>query len=242
MFTVTDSVTNKSARASRRSIPYAYVARDGVPKTQHFWVAARRLCRRRRRIAERSELRRFQGRRHAAQDLHRRPAAGSASPTSTGWRPSSRRRTKASTASYSAKPFRDARRPIRRIIASARACHRARRHADRDAAPVRRREGFRHAPHLRAQDAGIQRFDLAIDWGWFITITQPLFWLLDQLYRYIGNFGLAILVAHRHRQADLLPHRQCPIQIDGQDEEGPAGDGAHQGALQGRPAEAASRR
>ena len=39
----------------------------------------------------------------------------------------------------------------------------------------------------------IQRFDLAIDWGWFIIITQPLFWLLDQLYHYLGNFGLAIL-------------------------------------------------
>jgi YidC/Oxa1 family membrane protein insertase len=40
---------------------------------------------------------------------------------------------------------------------------------------------------------GIARFDLAIDWGWFIFITQPVFWLLDQLFRYIGNFGLAIL-------------------------------------------------
>jgi YidC/Oxa1 family membrane protein insertase len=40
---------------------------------------------------------------------------------------------------------------------------------------------------------GVTRFDLAIDWGWFIIITQPLFWLLDQLFRYLGNFGLAIL-------------------------------------------------
>jgi len=40
---------------------------------------------------------------------------------------------------------------------------------------------------------GITRFDLAVDWGWFIFITQPLFWVLDQLVRYLGNFGLAIL-------------------------------------------------
>ena len=40
---------------------------------------------------------------------------------------------------------------------------------------------------------GIQRFDLAVDWGWFIFITQPLFWVLDQLFHYLGNFGLAIL-------------------------------------------------
>ena len=26
------------------------------------------------------------------------------------------------------------------------------------------------------------RGSIAIDWGWFIFITQPIFWLLDQLY------------------------------------------------------------
>jgi YidC/Oxa1 family membrane protein insertase len=48
---------------------------------------------------------------------------------------------------------------------------------------------------IRAYEHGmnIARFDLAIDWGWFIIITQPLFWLLDQLYLMLGNFGLAIL-------------------------------------------------
>jgi YidC/Oxa1 family membrane protein insertase len=41
---------------------------------------------------------------------------------------------------------------------------------------------------------GIARFDLAVDWGWFLFITQPLFWILDQLFHYLGNFGIAILV------------------------------------------------
>jgi len=41
---------------------------------------------------------------------------------------------------------------------------------------------------------GIQRFDLAIDWGWFIFFTKPIFLLLDFFYHYIGNFGLAILL------------------------------------------------
>ncbi len=40
----------------------------------------------------------------------------------------------------------------------------------------------------------ISRFDNAVDWGWFWFITQPLFWLLDQFYKLIGNFGLAILM------------------------------------------------
>jgi YidC/Oxa1 family membrane protein insertase len=40
----------------------------------------------------------------------------------------------------------------------------------------------------------IPRFELLIDWGWFYFITKPLFKLIDWLYRFLGNFGLAILV------------------------------------------------
>ena len=41
---------------------------------------------------------------------------------------------------------------------------------------------------------GIAGFDKAVDWGWFWFITQPLFWLLDVFYKFIGNFGIAILM------------------------------------------------
>ncbi|HXL70677.1 MAG TPA: membrane protein insertase YidC, partial [Rhizomicrobium sp.] len=41
---------------------------------------------------------------------------------------------------------------------------------------------------------GIVRFDNAVDWGWFWFLTQPLFWLLDIFYKFIGNFGIAILM------------------------------------------------
>ncbi|MBB4101572.1 membrane protein insertase YidC [Allorhizobium borbori] len=40
----------------------------------------------------------------------------------------------------------------------------------------------------------IPRFDLMIDWGWFYFITKPMFKMMDFFYRYIGNFGLAILL------------------------------------------------
>jgi YidC/Oxa1 family membrane protein insertase len=39
----------------------------------------------------------------------------------------------------------------------------------------------------------IPQFDLLIDWGWFYFITKPLFQLIDWLFRFLGNFGLAIL-------------------------------------------------
>ncbi len=41
---------------------------------------------------------------------------------------------------------------------------------------------------------GIKKFNLMIDWGWFYFITQPMFWLIDTIYRYVGNFGVAILI------------------------------------------------
>jgi YidC/Oxa1 family membrane protein insertase len=45
-----------------------------------------------------------------------------------------------------------------------------------------------------AADFGIDRFDLAVDWGWFAFLTKPIFIALDYFYRLLGNFGLAILL------------------------------------------------
>ncbi len=50
-----------------------------------------------------------------------------------------------------------------------------------------------HKIQAYEQDLGIRQFDLMIDWGWFYFITKPMFFLIDWLYRALGNFGLAIL-------------------------------------------------
>lgn len=39
----------------------------------------------------------------------------------------------------------------------------------------------------------IDRFDLAIDWGWFYFLTKPIFHAMHWLNGILGNFGLAIL-------------------------------------------------
>jgi len=39
----------------------------------------------------------------------------------------------------------------------------------------------------------ITHFDNAVDWGMLFFLTRPFFWVLDHLYRLFGNFGLAIL-------------------------------------------------
>jgi len=41
---------------------------------------------------------------------------------------------------------------------------------------------------------GIKQFELLIDWGWFYFITKPMFYLIDWIYKFSGNFGVAILV------------------------------------------------
>jgi YidC/Oxa1 family membrane protein insertase len=41
---------------------------------------------------------------------------------------------------------------------------------------------------------GLNRFELLIDWGWFYFVTKPMFLALDWLFRYFGNFGIAILL------------------------------------------------
>lgn len=36
-------------------------------------------------------------------------------------------------------------------------------------------------------------FDRAVDFGWFFFLTKPLFLILDTIFRFVGNFGIAIL-------------------------------------------------
>ncbi len=45
-----------------------------------------------------------------------------------------------------------------------------------------------------AATLGIKKFNLMIDWGWFYFITQPMYWLIDTIYKFVGNFGVAILI------------------------------------------------
>ena len=40
---------------------------------------------------------------------------------------------------------------------------------------------------------GITHFDLAVDFGWFYFLTKPIFYIIEWLHGFLGNFGLAIL-------------------------------------------------
>jgi YidC/Oxa1 family membrane protein insertase len=44
------------------------------------------------------------------------------------------------------------------------------------------------------QKLGFNRFDLAVDFGWFYFLTKPLFYALEFFHQILGNLGLAILL------------------------------------------------
>lgn len=52
---------------------------------------------------------------------------------------------------------------------------------------------------------GIQRLDLAIDFGWFYFLTKPFFYILQWLHGMVGNFGIAILIMTVFLRGLLFP-------------------------------------
>ncbi len=52
---------------------------------------------------------------------------------------------------------------------------------------------------------GIEKFELLIDWGWFYFITRPLFYLIDFIHKYVGNFGVTILIVTVFVKAAMFP-------------------------------------
>ena len=45
-----------------------------------------------------------------------------------------------------------------------------------------------------AANQNIEKLDLVIDWGWFYFFTKPLFFIVDYLFKFSGNFGIAIVL------------------------------------------------
>ncbi len=44
-----------------------------------------------------------------------------------------------------------------------------------------------------AKEYDAKLFDRAVDFGWFYFLTKPFFFIIEFLYKFLGNFGLAIL-------------------------------------------------
>ena len=55
------------------------------------------------------------------------------------------------------------------------------------------------------EEAGIPRFDLSIDFGWYYFLTKPFLYFLGWLYNLIGNMGIVILVFATLIRLAMLP-------------------------------------
>ena len=55
------------------------------------------------------------------------------------------------------------------------------------------------------QSGGVDRFIDSIDWGWFFFLTKPIFWLLHELNKLIGNMGISIISLTLIIKAALFP-------------------------------------
>jgi YidC/Oxa1 family membrane protein insertase len=190
MFTVTDEVANRS-NAQATLYPYAYVARDGVPQSQHYWVLHEGF------VGVGDGSLKDPG----YDDFKDQNAPPQTFKSTGGWLGITDKywmaaiippQNESMDAGYRATPYQ----------AGAKSYQADYRLGPRNLRPGATVSVVHHIfagakvfDTIRTYEhaMNIQRFDLAIDWGWFIIITQPLFWLLDQLYRNIGNFGLAIL-------------------------------------------------
>jgi YidC/Oxa1 family membrane protein insertase len=56
--------------------------------------------------------------------------------------------------------------------------------------------GAKTVPLLNAykHTLGVPAFDDAVDWGFLMILTKPIFTLLEYFYQHVGNFGVAILM------------------------------------------------
>ena len=67
--------------------------------------------------------------------------------------------------------------------------------------------GAKRVEVLRAYEdqLGATDFDKAVDWGNFYFLTRPFFWLLENFYKLVGNFGIAIMLTTVVVKALLFP-------------------------------------
>jgi len=190
MFTVRDSVRNASGTAFTL-YPYASVAREGVPKSQHYWVLHEGFVG----VANGSL-------KDASYDDFKNDNTPPNSFSSTGgWGGITDKYWMAAVVPPQNQAFDGEYRATRREDGAKiywvdyRLGARTLGPGASLAVAHRLFAGAKVVDILRTYEHrdGIVRFDLAVDWGWFIFFTQPLFWVLDQLFHYLGNFGLAIL-------------------------------------------------
>jgi len=189
MFTVSDAVTNKTATKAVL-YPYAYVARDGVPASKNYWVLHEGFV-----GVAGGTLK------DAKYDDFKDDKPPQIFNSTGGWLGITDKYWMAAVVPPQNATFDGAYRAT--PLGNKKAYQADYRLEPRTIAPGATTTLTQHlfagakvVATLRDYQTrlGIDKFDLAIDWGWFWFFTRPIFWLLDIFYHFIGNFGVAILL------------------------------------------------
>jgi YidC/Oxa1 family membrane protein insertase len=187
MFTVKDRVENKSA-APVSLTPYGVVARYGTPTTLGYYILHEGLIGV---VNDELQAVHYADQDKAVQTSFEKSTGGWVGMTDKYWAATViPDQTKPFTAQYGSQD--GARRVYRTAVAM-------------DAvsiAPGASAENvtriFAGAKEVHTIDGyetgfGVKKFELLIDWGWFYFLTKPMFYIIDWLYKLLGNFGVAIL-------------------------------------------------
>jgi len=189
MFTVGDAVANKSGKPVLL-YPYGYVARDGLPDSKHYWALHEGFV-----GAADGALK------DATYDDLKEGKAPVTFHSTGGWVGITDKYWMAAAIPPQNQSFDGSYRGSQ--TANARAYQANYRLDGQSIAPGATLQLTQHLfAGAKVQSIirhyedtmGVERFDLAIDWGWFIFLTKPIFLVLDFFYRYTGNFGVAILL------------------------------------------------
>jgi YidC/Oxa1 family membrane protein insertase len=201
MFTVSDSVANKSGKA-HTLYPYAYVARDGVPtEKQHYWALHEGFVG----VADNSL-------KDAKYDDFKKDEPPQNFQSTGGWLGITDKywmaavvppQNTAFDGNFRATPYRD----TKAYQADYRLGALTVQPGKTVAVSQRLFAGAKVVSVIQdyEKNLGIAKFDYAIDWGWFSFFTRPMFWILDKSYTFLGNFGLAILLLTVIIRAALFP-------------------------------------
>ncbi len=200
MFTVSDSVANKSG-AAHTLYPYAYVARDGVPVSQHYWALLEGFVG----VADGTL-------KDANYDDFKDDKPPQDFQSTGGWLGITDKywmaavvppQNEAFDGNFRGTSYRDTRAYQADYRLNARTIQPGQsvsvtQHLFAGAKVVSVLQGYE-------KNLGIAKFDYAIDWGWYYFFTRPLFFILDKSYAFLGNFGLAILLLTVLLRAALFP-------------------------------------
>lgn len=194
MFTVTQSVENRTAAAVKLE-PYGLVLRQGTPKTHSTYVLHEGLIR----MADGKLL---EVKYSKMPSLDPDPAEGGPAEVvqahTGGWVGFTDKYWMATLIPTPGQPFTS----VAKYIADSESYLASVRQPEQVVAPGQTASAslmlFAGAKEWETikryeTDLKITKFVDSIDWGWFFFLTKPMFWLLHNLHRLIGNMGFAII-------------------------------------------------